>query len=88
MELTFERTDKGFEAIFESDTDVKIQLVFAEGLTSAAILFRSLDGEHWDVAGSSRDSNAPIIQTQGASEGDKFKLRVTYEPIEVICMEV
>lgn len=46
MELTFEKTDKGFEAIFESDSDVKIQLVFAEGLTSAAILFRSLDGEH------------------------------------------
>jgi len=31
MELTFEKTDKGFEAIFESDSDVKIQLVFAEG---------------------------------------------------------
>lgn len=88
MELIFEKVEDQYEAKFQSDTDVKIQLIFAEGVISKVTLLRSLDTEHYDIAGISRDSNCPIVQTQGASAGDYFKLRCLQMPEKVICVEL
>ena len=88
MELIFEKVGDQYEANFQVSTDIKVQLIFTEGSTSKATLFRSLDGEHYDIAGISRDSNCPIVQTQGTSEGDYFKLRCNFMPEKVIYVEV
>lgn len=81
MELNFQKNAKGkYEAVVEVTGDIKVQVVFDEGVNGQLIIARSLDGTNFDTCGVSNISNCPIVQTDGASSGDFIKVEASFMP--------
>lgn len=87
IQLSFKQnSDTGlYEATTPINQDVKLQVVFESGVLGVITMSRSLDNVHWDLIDRSRSSNSPILQTDGASEGDYIKIVADHLVVNSIC---